>query len=373
MSFLSLYFHFPFCQKKCPYCHFYVIPPKTIHKQIFLESLHKEWLLQKEKLQGKKVVSIYFGGGTPSLFPEGILQVLDFVLSSCSFSSDLEVTVEANPEWVNLSDWRLFKKSGVNRISLGVQSFHSSCLKTLQREHSSEQAIQAIETAHQSGVFNISIDLMYDLPKQKQKDWEHSLQAATQLPITHISLYNLSIEPHTVFYKYKKQLQKTLPSPTLSLNLRKTAVEHLQNKGFCRYEISAFGKEGYFSRHNLGYWTARPFLGFGPSACSYFEGKRYQNLPHLLRYHRELSQGKPPLAWVDDLPIEGRQKELFCLHLRVLPGAPKENFSFLLQQGSFHKQLHELKQQDLLEETPSHWKLSEKGLLFHDHIASILI
>ncbi len=370
---VSLYFHLPFCEKKCPYCHFYVIPPTDFHKKLLLEALFLEWTLLKEKLQEREIVSIYFGGGTPSLFLEGVETILAWIYQSgISLANGLEVTLEANPDNLDMSKIGSLRNFGINRVSLGVQSFEEEELSLLGRTHNTHQVERVIESLIEKGISNISLDLMYDIPSQKRDSFKRSLRKIQTLPITHLSLYNLVIEPHTLFYKHRKKLEKTLPSEKESSLMLQDALQILKET-FFQYEISAFCKENLFSRHNVGYWIGRDFLGLGPSSSSYLSGVRRKNLSSILKYHKLLTQKKLPLEYEDVLSVYERQKELFCLKLRMIEGVFKESFSSLLQVDSFQKKLQKLAQKGLLEENQTSWKLTEKGLFFHDEVASDLI
>jgi len=202
---ISLYFHIPFCTRKCDYCHFYVLPDKEPWKVQLMEGLLLEWQRQLPLLQNKNIVSIYFGGGTPSLLgPERVATILEWIQETCPFSlQHTEITLEANPENVTLPLMQAYAAAGINRISLGIQTLSDSLLATLTRQHNAQRAIDAVWLTSQAGVKNISIDLMYDLPGQDLSSWEKTLSEAIKLPITHLSLYNLTLEPHTVFFKKK--------------------------------------------------------------------------------------------------------------------------------------------------------------------------
>jgi oxygen-independent coproporphyrinogen-3 oxidase len=358
---ISLYFHIPFCTKKCPYCHFYVIPNQLRYHGVLKEGLALEWAMQRPLIEGKKIVSIYFGGGTPALFgAEAIGEVLNWISPV-----DAEITVEANPEDGTLELFSSLKAVGVNRISLGVQSLDDRSLLTLERTHSASKARQAIFNAHAAGIDNISIDLMYDLPDQTESSWRYTLDQLKDLPITHLSLYNLTIEPHTSFSKRKL----TFPKPEESLRFLHQAMETMQNLGFDRYEISAFAKPNRQSRHNIGYWTYRPFLGFGPSAFSYWEGERFQNIANLQRYNKTLKEGQSPVTFREKLLYPQNFKEELSVGLRLKQGfaLPPE----IPQETT--KALKELIQNGFLTQIESTVKLTERGKLFYDTVATELI
>lgn len=359
----SLYFHIPFCNRKCPYCHFYVIPNSERHKEQLLTSLLQEWELIKEKLQDSPITSIYFGGGTPTLFgPEPIFQLIDLVKHK---TSDCEITIEANPEDVTVELMTAYKKAGINRVSIGVQSLDNTSLQVLERTHDAQKALDAIWITHDIGIENISIDLMYELPNQTLESFQRTLEAIKPLPITHLSLYNLTIEPHTAFFKRSLKL----PSDDEGLLMLSSAIQALENRGLNRYEISAFAKNGYESRHNLGYWTARPFWGLGPSAFSYMDKTRSRNIANINRYTKALNEGSLPIDFTETLPYPQNVHELLAVNLRVLEGVDLNHFDL---PPTTHDKIQTLIDQGYLEKSPR-LKLTEKGALFYDHVATELI
>ncbi len=376
-SSVSIYFHIPFCTKKCPYCHFYVLPDKSNLKRQLLHSIELEWSSHLSKLKGKEIVSIYFGGGTPTLLsPEQIGSILDWI-HSCGIACapDCEITLEANPENVSVQLMKEFLKAGINRVSIGVQSLDDSTLNTLERRHGAKTAISAIEHCCSADIRNISIDLMYDLPGQSISSWQKTLDQVSKLQITHLSLYNLTIEPHTAFFKRKESLIPLLPSPETSLEMLEMAVSSLEASGLRRYEISAFAKDDAHSRHNVGYWTGRPFLGLGPSAFSYWEKKRFRNICHLGKYSQALDQGLSPVDFEEELTWPANLKELLAIHLRLIEGVDLRAFEE--QNGALTPEMKEdlikLHEQGLLEYNVRSVKLSRKGLLFYDSVASAII
>lgn len=365
---VSLYFHIPFCTRKCPYCHFYVLPDEERFKAQLLTSLALEWQMQAPLLQNKTQISLYFGGGTPFLFgPTAIQTIIDWA----SPPKGCEITLEANPENVTLELMQAYKKAGVNRVSIGVQSLDDSSLGTLHRTHNAETALRAIERTYEAGIDNISIDLMYDLPSQTLESWERTLSRLEKLPITHLSLYNLTFEPHTVFFKHRKKLTPLVPAPDLSLRMLQSAVDRLEALGLKRYEISAFAKPGFASKHNSGYWTARPFLGFGPSAFSYWEGKRFRNIANLSAYSKALAENRSPVDFAETLAYPDNLHELLAVRLRLLEGVAFSEFPEL--PASTHDILRSLSAQGWIELTPARAKLSQEGLLFYDSVAAAII
>jgi len=368
---LSLYFHVPFCSKKCPYCHFYVIKENALLKKRYLSALKKEWEQKAPLLEGKNILSVYFGGGTPS-----VLDIKDFeyIFSFLSLRTEnMEITVEANPEKLHLSFIQELRNLGVNRISLGVQSFDDTLLKKIGRTHDAKKAIESIFDIAKAGIENLSIDLMYDLPEQTFAIFEKTLQQAIALPITHISLYNLTVEPNTAFYRKKRELQKKMPKDEESFLMLDKAISLFTLHHFNRYEISAFAKKGYHSRHNSGYWLGRSFLGYGPSAFSYFEGSRFSNVSDLIEYEKRLNNGKSPCDFSETLEPNAHYKELLAIRLRFLADhlslsdfnehIPKDT-SLVLQK---------LLDQEYIRESAGKICLTDKGTLFYDTVAEELV
>lgn len=373
---ISLYFHIPFCTHKCGYCHFYVVPDREPFKEILMEGLKNEWRLRLPLLYGKKIVSIYFGGGTPSLLgPERIHSIIQWIKQEIGFEQTTEVTLEANPENISLQLMREYAQAGINRVSIGIQTLNDSILKRLERQHGSQKAIDAVYRTAEAGIQNITIDLMYDLPDQTLSIWEETLEKVRELPITHLSLYNMTIEPHTTFFKKREQLQKLLPDQETSLKIYEMAQQMLSEKNLEQYEISAFAKPNYPSIHNTGYWKGRPFLGFGPSAFSYWEGSRFSNIANLHRYNQQLKANQFPVDFTEKLDPISSLRELLAIRIRLIEGVDLHRFQE--QFGSLDKNtfeaIEELQRQKLIVKEGNILQLTKQGILFYDSVAIELI
>jgi len=368
----SLYFHIPFCSKKCPYCHFFVLPDDAALKKKFVDALLKEWKLRLPQLQGRRIVSVYFGGGTPTkLAPAHYHQIL----SQIEREQDCEVTLEANPEDVTLASMQEYREAGINRVSLGIQSLQDQDLLVLGRTHNASRAIHAIHAIHEAEIFNISADLMFELPSQSLEGWEKTLRALSSLPLTHLSLYNLTFESNTIFFKQRKELLPKLPPEEIRLQMLQMAVQSLESIGLTRYEISAFAKPGMHSRHNSGYWTGRPFLGFGPSAFSYWDGARFSNVAHLNKYLGFLEQNRFPIDFEERLSYPRNVQELFAIQLRLVDGVDVGRFT--ANHGPLphvlHSSLQRVMEKGWVEEKHGMIKLTASGQLFYDSVATELI
>lgn len=328
-------------------------------------------------MKGHIIVSIYFGGGTPFLWGSSFVgRFLELILRDFSLDKGIEITIEANPETISPKKLLEYRKLGVNRISIGVQSFQNSLLNILSREHSSQRAVSAIEEAYIAGFKNISIDLMYDLPTQNQRDWYSSVNRALCLPISHLSLYNLTFEPKTAFFARRSYWKMFLPSEEQSAFFYEWTIATLTNQKWEQYELSAFTFNGSYSLHNVGYWTGRPFIGMGPSAHSYWRGKRSKNLSSLFRYSQKLRNKLSPVDFSEELSTLERRRELFVIRLRLL--LPVSLREFQKEHGPLEentlKKLGKLIQEEFIHSSSSgKIVLTNKGKRFYDWIASELI
>jgi oxygen-independent coproporphyrinogen III oxidase len=373
---ISLYFHIPFCTKKCSYCHFFVLPDSDYLKKRLLQGFHLEldqWSTQFSNLQ---IASIYFGGGTPSLMgPEAIHKILAWIKNVTILSPDVEITLEANPENISLELMKSYAQVGINRVSIGIQSLDDDLLQKIGRTHSANKAIEAVYATAQAKINNITVDLMYDLPCQNLATWNHTLNQIVQLPITHLSLYNLTIEPQTAFFKRKKEIQDLLPEEEVSLQMYELAVKTFEINLLKQYEISAFARNHQFSVHNVGYWTARAFIGFGPSAFSYWEGKRFKNVANLNQYCTKLEEGLSPIDFTEKLDPIAARCELLAINLRLLAGVNLSTFELL--HGALDPKtqttLYELEKEGFIKKDNTIIQLTHQGVLFYDTVAAEII
>lgn len=371
---LSLYFHIPFCTRKCPYCHFFVLKDDQAKRKEFLTSLKKEWDLKKGLIKDP-IASIYFGGGTPSKLTIEELQEIFSWFSDLHLEKNCEITLEANPEDLSKEYIQGLLDLKINRLSIGIQTLDDTLLSSLKRTHDAQMAKKAIILANSLGFDNISIDLMYDLPNQSLSSFSKTLEELNSLPITHLSLYNLIFEKNSLFYKKKKQILPLLPSQDDSLAMIHLAEKTLDKMGLKRYEISAFAKDNKISIHNTGYWTARPFIGYGPSAFSYLEGARIKNIENLSKYSSLLNENKDPIEFEEKLSLEEKQKELFAVELRMFKGILLSEFE--QKHGklfpTLKKSIKELINDKLIEHNEGIYQLSQRGVLFYDTVGQMLI
>lgn len=335
-----------------------------------------EWRLRLPQLKGKRIVSIYFGGGTPTkLTPSSYQRLIHEISQEIDFIPSCEVTLEANPEDITLANMQAYRQAGINRVSIGVQSLEEEELIRLGRTHTAHRAVQAILETYEAGITNLSIDLMFELPFQTVHSWQKTLQALSLLPITHLSLYNLTIEPHTAFFKQRKKLEKALASEEEKKEMLEQAVVSLEGMGLARYEISAFAKQGFHSHHNSGYWLARPFLGFGPSAFSYWDKERFSNETNFQHYLKAVQEKRFPVSFRERLDHFQHLKELLVVQLRLTCGIDLNEFCAF--HGSLLEETHQiigkLIERGWLQKKGKRLCLSREGQLFYDSIAVELI
>ncbi len=309
----GLYIHFPFCERKCSYCDFYSIVNES-SRQLYTKALS----LEIEKLKPMSIDTVYFGGGTPSLMNGIELKgVLDSVYKTLKVSDDVEITLEANPMSLGENDkLDSFKAAGVNRLSLGVQSFCDVELSALGRGHCAKDAVDTVKAAQRSGFDNVSLDLMFAIPHQTVKSFENTLDTAIELGVQHISVYALSIEEKTVFgVKQKRGENLFLPSEEQEAEMYFLACDKLVRAGFEHYEISNFALNKKRSRHNMKYWRAEEYIGIGPGAHSYLDGVRYSTPADV----RAFCNGAEKEDCYTNTPLD-RAEEYVFLSLRLKDG-----------------------------------------------------
>ena len=294
----SIYIHWPYCLSKCPYCDFNShVSKEKIDQDQYSSLIKKELDHYCEVMNSKNISSIFFGGGTPSLMdPSVVYEILNHIEKKFKFDDKTEITLEANPTSVELDKFRHYSDFGINRVSIGVQSLNDIDLKKLGRNHTSKEAIRAIEIAHQ--YFNsISIDLIYSRPGQKINEWKAELLQALALGTHHISLYQLTIEPKTTYEKLFKSGKLILPNEELSRELYLLTESVCKDYSLFKYELSNFSKKGHESIHNLNYWNSGEWVGVGPGAHSRIENKDGERISIINEYD--------PRKWQEYVKMSG--------------------------------------------------------------------
>lgn len=315
----GIYLHFPFCTKKCIYCNFYSTTCLS-QKEAFIKALQKEITQSADYLSNVSIHTLYFGGGTPSLLTiKDISIILETLKLHYCFDKNLEFTFEANPETLTLDYLKSLHELGVNRISIGIQSFHDSILHFLNRRHNGEEAKKAINNALNAGFENISIDLIYGISERTGSMWLSDLETAFSYPITHLSAYALSIEENTLLQTKIKRGILTQPREEQFIEDYYLLLEESRKAGFEQYEISNFAKNNRISRHNYAYWEGKPYLGLGPSAHSYNLETRRWNVANLSTYIQQIQTGVCHYE-TEILSETDHFNEYILLHLRTAEG-----------------------------------------------------
>jgi oxygen-independent coproporphyrinogen-3 oxidase len=319
----GIYLHIPFCKKICHYCDFYrIIAPGDTGPLI--DALKKETRDRAGYLAGETISTIYFGGGTPSVFSvKELSEILSGIYKNFTVEDDCEITAEINPDDPDIVWLKGLKKAGFNRISLGIQSWRDEDLKFLNRRHDSALAEKTLMNTFGAGFENITIDLIYGLPGLSSAEWAKNLDKSISFDIQHISAYHLTIEPGTVFGKMKKDGLLAEIDEEESGNQFNILTEKTEKAGFIHYEISNFGKEGYFSRHNTNYWKQVNYIGLGPSAHSFNNFSRQWNINNVQKYIDAVNSDRPCFK-VEELNMKTRFNEYIMTSLRTMWGADLE-------------------------------------------------
>jgi oxygen-independent coproporphyrinogen-3 oxidase len=320
----SIYLHIPFCEHKCLYCDFYSIAPAESHEDSsaltdsFLQALATEIDMRaQESREAAAYETIFFGGGTPSLLsPKQIEAILNQLAARFSISPDAEITLETNPGTVDREKLKAFRSAGINRLSIGVQSFHNDDLKFLTRIHSSEEAKQCVRDAQAEGFTNINLDLIFSLPHQTPERWLSNLEQAAALSPQHLSCYSLIVEPNTPLYRMVETKQVTLLDTEHDAALYEQTMEFFAAHGYEHYEVSNFALPGYTCRHNLNYWNHTNYLSFGPSAHSFWKDNRWWNISNIQTYLEKLKNNQFPVSGSEQLTREQLMDEAIFLGLR---------------------------------------------------------
>lgn len=368
----GIYVHIPYCRHKCNYCNFYSLASTKYRGELFLAFL-REMELQQHYLDSEPVETIYFGGGTPSLLKLGELESLIAGIHKCfSVTAGAEVTLEANPDDLTVLKLREFKKSGVNRLSIGIQSFNDNDLKFLKRRHSGDQAKDCITLARYAGFYNLSIDLIYGIPTLDGNGWESNLHRATESGITHISAYALTVEDKTPLSHHIQQGRLPGIDDEKQLEHFKILTAILRERGYEHYEISNFCKPGMYSKHNTSYWQGKKYLGIGPSAHSYNGTSRQWNVANLGLYISGLKNGKVPFDG-EILTTAQHYNEYIMTSLRTMWGCDLDLIRSKFGTGFAAQALSDARrflENGMLVQHAQKLHLTDKGLFHADGIAS---
>ncbi len=382
MKTLELYVHIPFCAQKCSYCDFLSMPAESTVKKAYIRKLKEEIAFWAPKFTDRQVISVFFGGGTPSILPPGeICSLLSCIKEGFTVAKDAEISIECNPGTLEVLKLRAYRAAGINRLSLGLQSADDRELKLLGRIHTYADFLESFDGARKEGFHNINVDLMSALPGQTPASWQQTLKKVVALKPEHISAYSLIIEEGTPFHKvygYDDETRRKgekplfLPSEEEEREMYQFTGEYLGEKGYERYEISNYAKPGKACRHNIGYWDRTEYLGLGLGASSLIDHCRFSNETNMTLYLKE------PFVEHTYQPLSRREQmeEFMFLGLRMMEGVSKasffEEFSLGLE-TVYGKEIDSLCREGLLAQKDGRIFLTEQGIDISNYVFSQFI
>lgn len=371
----GIYIHIPFCKSRCIYCDFFT-STNEVEMDNYVRTLCKEINDRKNELTHDYVNTIYFGGGTPSRLQRNHFEyIFDAIYANYTLVEELEITIEANPDDLSPDYVDMLHDLPFNRISIGIQSFDDEELKFLSRRHDAKDAIEAVKYCQEKGFLNISIDLMYGLPKQTLAIWQRNLQQALALNIQHVSAYHLIYEEKTRLYSLLQAGKVNPVDEDSSLEMFEVLIDTFTKAGFEHYEISAFAKPGFISQHNSSYWTGQKYLGFGPSAHSFDGEHRWWNVSSLTKYTAGINSSKPDIE-MENIDTTAMYNEYIITGLRTVWGIDlevlktkfgNELYDYFLLNAQRYFNLNYLKREN------TNVALTHKGIFISDGIMSDLM
>lgn len=388
---LSLYIHIPFCKKKCLYCDFLSAPACAREREEYVKALLREISVMAGMCEEYRIISVFFGGGTPSLLSSSQMKrIMAAIRKGYYLCEDAEITTECNPATADFEKLSAYRECGINRLSIGLQSANDKELKELGRIHNYRQFLDTFETARKAGFTNINVDIMSALPGQTYESYLDTLVSVISLKPEHISAYSLIIEEGTPFYeryakecRERKEVAQTmecapmyppLPDEDTERRMYHATVKLLQDAGYARYEISNYAKKGYECRHNMTYWTGIEYLGLGLGASSYFKGRRYKNTSDMELYLQNATEKITEEEQV--LTAEDKMEEYMFLGLRLKKGVSIRLFEkqFRVPMDTVYgKEIEKMKNEGLLLHRGDNLRLSKKGTDVANYVMSHFI
>jgi oxygen-independent coproporphyrinogen-3 oxidase len=372
---LGLYLHIPFCRQRCDFCAFYLEIYREDRIAAFVRSLTREIGLstQQHISAGRPILSLYFGGGTPTILPAAQLTTILSEIRTClTFAADCEITVEAHPSTVSERDLEQLCQAGINRISIGAESMEDTDLISIGRPGTVHETVKAVTQARIAGFTNINLDLMYGLPGQDLESWQRTLSHCLALEPTHLSAYALTVEEDTRLASNIRRHRSPEPDEDLQIKMDEAAQRMLVDAGYERYEVSNYAKPGYACRHNLLYWTNGEYLGLGPSAQSYLGGTRFGNIADLAAYNDSLTINRLPIEDCTRLSENEQLRDAVIFGLRLIRGIPSPHLHQHAENYGHGIVTAQLLAERLIEEDGNRSRLSARGLLQADTIAGQL-
>lgn len=368
----AVYIHIPFCEHICYYCDFNKVFLEGQPVDRYVDLLIKEMEMKTEGESLDTVETVFVGGGTPTTLNESQIERLsESVHRIFPLSKNVEFSFEANPGDLSISKLKAMKRSGVNRISMGVQSFNNELLKKIGRIHTVKDVYQSIRNMEEVGFENVSIDLIFSLPGQTEADFKDTLHQALTLDLPHYSAYSLIIEPKTIFYNLMQKGQLILPTQDAEANMYAFLMNEMERHGKKQYEISNFAKEGFQSRHNIVYWSNEHYFGFGAGAHGYLSDTRYSNFGPLKQYMTPLEENRLPVFQTKDLTLKEEMEEEMFLGLRKVSGVSKARFFEKFGQEldtTFKEAIQVTSEKGWLENTKENVKLTKAGRFLGNNV-----
>ncbi|MFY8107728.1 MAG: radical SAM family heme chaperone HemW [Bacteroidia bacterium] len=370
----GIYIHIPFCKQACFYCNFH-FSTSLQYTNEFVQSLVKEIELKKKKLNSSPISTLYFGGGTPSILSKiEFKEVINKLNNSVDLSQLIEFTIEVNPDDITKEKLDFWLENGVNRLSIGTQSFRESDLKLMNRAHGGIEAFNSIQLAQEAGFSNISIDLIYGIPGLNNTNWIENLERAVSLNIPHISSYCLTVEEKTALAHLIKTQKIQIPDEELASEQFLIMIDYLEKHGIHQYEISNFSKIGMESKHNKSYWSGEIYHGLGPGAHSFNGENRYWNISNNQQYFKSIEQGIIPEE-IETLSLENKFNEYIMTSLRTREGIEMKRMEKLFSSdiiSAFEKNINKWVNSGKIIKLENQYILSKEGRFFADGIASDL-
>ncbi|NLX65085.1 MAG: oxygen-independent coproporphyrinogen III oxidase [Clostridiaceae bacterium] len=374
---IGLYIHIPFCKQKCYYCDFPSYPGMEDYWESYIDALLQELILKAEEFQTPYVETVFVGGGTPSLIPAAFIsKILDTVYIHYNVASDCECTIECNPGTLSEEKLKIYKDSGVNRLSIGLQACQDEILKALGRIHTFEDFLSSVELARKHEFDNINADIIFGIPNQTFEQWQETVARIISLDLDHVSCYSLLIEEDTVYGNMRKKGTIKEAEDELDRKMYHYAVDSFNAAGLYQYEISNFAKPHFRCRHNMNYWRRGEYLGVGAGAHSHYNGRRFANTTDIALYIKGVNSRKPVLSEDNYLSREDRLEESIFLGLRLNEGIDISKLSREFGtdlESRINKKLQKLISQNLIERNGTVIRLTEKGMDFANAIIVELI
>lgn len=368
----AVYIHIPFCEHICYYCDFNKVFLEGQPVDEYVDLLIKEMEMVTKQHTMSPVETVFVGGGTPTTLNEAQLAKLCSAISRLfPMTKNAEFSFEANPGDLSISKLQVMKDHGVNRLSMGVQSFNNELLKKIGRIHTVDDVYQSVNNAKQVGFENVSIDLIFSLPGQTEADFEDTLTKALDLDLPHYSAYSLIIEPKTIFYNLMQKGKLILPGEDAEANMYEKLMSTMEKHGRKQYEISNFAKPGYESRHNIVYWSNEQYFGFGAGAHGYVGETRYANYGPLKKYMQPLQNGDLPTFQQKELSLKEKMEEEMFLGLRKIAGVDKAHFQAKFGQSldaTFANAIDKTIEKGWLESTPESVRLTRRGRFLGNNV-----